>query len=233
MQSSSPALSRKRPRAPHAARGRALALSLLAVLPGCTSLGGTSPRHIARPGYECHAQNQENTAWAILDEDGEQVSASLEWRISTGQPLVWIQVRDFVQGRSPLRAADAFASIQWFRAGGGSGRPPTLRLELTSAPERRYRMSPVAFASEYERGGSSLMASWSDLVTYARGASRLTLIRRDRRRGIVDQAELEPRLFLDAEAGIVALLAGLGELSTDFRSRCQHVDDIDPEIILT
>lgn len=208
------------------------ALALL-LLPACASLGSPSTAHVARPGYECSVGEQGHGANVTLDEAGAQVRGSWQWRIQTQSPLLWISVSHTVEDATPLGANDGYVSINWARPTTGRERPPSVRMELASTPDNRYWYFTVPFAGEYASGQSSITTNWPDLATFARGAERLWLRVRNRRGQIADRVELDSNLVARGEAEIPLLLDQLRSVVADFRTRCRHVDDIDPEIILT
>jgi hypothetical protein len=213
-------------------RFRAIGLSALAATAVCASVEASSHRRTAQPGYECFVRQGRHFAGMTLDEGGRQLHANWEWSGSSDDRLLWISARHSVEDSTPLIAADGTASIRWSRPLAETEGRTRVRMELTSAPESRHsNLAP--FASPYEAGQNSLMTSWPDLATFARGSARLTLVIRDRRRRLLARTELDPRLLAPAETEIAQLLEALNALAADFRARCQHVDDVDPEIILT
>jgi hypothetical protein len=219
-------------RNPTSVRRRIRALGLCALAAAAASVEASAHRRTAQPGYQCFVQHDGRFAGLTLDEGGRQLDANWEWRGSTDDRLLWISLRHSVADSTPLIAADGTASISWSRPIAATEGRTRVRMELTSAPESRHsNLAP--FASPYEAGQNSLMTSWPDLATFVRGSAHLTVVIRDRRGRIVDRTEIDPRLLARAETEIAQLLEALNALAADFRVRCRHVDDVDPEIILT
>ena len=209
------------------------ALAALLTLSACASL--EPPAHVARPGYRCSVgSGYERGGWAnvTLDANGRQVDADWEWRGETENPGLWVIVRNTIHGDNPLRPTDGHAIVSWARPLPGSGRALELRMELTSDPATTYWYD-APFADSFARlMQHSVMTRWADLAAFARGASSLTVVMRDRRGTIVDRAEIDPALFARAAAEIGEALATLRTLSADFRNRCQMVDDVSPQNIV-
>ena len=139
-----------------------------------------------------------------------------------------------VQGPAPLRVEDGYAWVHWMRVAPAHGRPPRLRLELTTAPDGRMNGSYAPFAGVYQREAEySLSASWSDLLAFARGAEHLSLVLRDPRGRIVESAPVDPRVFVRGATEIDAALLQIQEISSDYRNRCRPTEDVEPDIVVT
>lgn len=75
--------------------------------------------------------------------------------------------------------------------------------------------------------------SWADLAAFARGGARLALVLRDRRGNAVDRRDIDPALFARGMARAVAVLEASNATAADFRRQCRHVDDVDPQVVVT
>ncbi len=198
----------------------------------CASLGS---RHVAQPGYQCVAGSfdpRQGWAYALLDEQGRQVRAHWQWTADVDQRLLWVRASATVEGEGPLRATDGDFAVTWVRAWTDRSRPPQRRLELASGPAAGNR-DVVGFAGEFARDRPEVRLGWADLTAFAREASAMVAIVRDRHGNIVDRADIDRAVFAHGEARIAALLEEVRAKVADFRRNCQHVDDLDPEIILT
>jgi hypothetical protein len=195
----------------------------------------TQARHVARPGYNCDIGKRfENGVWAnaTLDSDGRQLKSEWEWRQSLGRSLLRLSVTHRADGPTPPTPDNAYASIRWATPKYENG--PKLRLELTTDPRNRYWWAH-GLATEYARGGGdrSLTIVWSDLVALSRGASSLNAVLRALDGTVMDDAPIDPTVISAGVKEIDETLRSLAEAKRDYRGRCQRVDDVDPEIVVT
>jgi len=213
------------------------ALAGLLALSACTSLARLTSGHVAQPGFECavgtSSEDDVRIFWS-LDESGRQVLASMDWREphpDYSRPN--LSIHWSVRGGAPLRAENGHAFIHWQQLPQRGLRPRLLRLEPTTDPGGAV-WHEAPFAAPYESTGvRAIQANWPDLAAFARGASQLQVVLRDWARRIVDRATLDPALFTRAADEIAAALERMRAVNADFRNHCRHVDDIDPEIIVT
>lgn len=193
--------------------------------------------HVAKPGYACDVGVAfEDGAWAhaTLDAEGRQLSARWDWKAQSAEPFLRFWAANSVEGPRPLRVGDGYALVQWGVPVPYRQRPSLWRLELRVDPESRY-WSGSGFVGDYARTGDyRLMASWPDLLAFARGAPRLWVVLRDGRAAIAKRAEVDPGIFARGEAEIARTLEALARKAADFRQSCQPVDDIEPnEIVIS
>jgi hypothetical protein len=172
------------------------------------------------------------TATAALDLDGRQVKAEWQWRLwIEALPFRWTAMGNVV-GPTPPSQEDGLAMMSW-------GLPPfaaksKLRVELTTNPHRRYWWGS-GFATDYLRGGDTrgLNLAWSDLVAMSRGASSLHVALRKPDGTLVYEVGVDPKTFVQAASEVQTVLGYLTNAKNDYKNRCQKVDDIDPQIIVT
>ena len=195
------------------------------------------PPHVPQPGYQCNVGKVfESEVWGerSLDEAGRQVSASMQWR-AKGRDIWQPRLSTLwtISGAAPLTIEGGAFFMSWnLKDEARKRRNAHLALEMTT--EARASPWPRALVvAELDKSSGLLNAAWSDVLALARGARELFAILRDKRGAIVAQARIDPAIFSQGRRLVADAQAELDAMSNDFRSRCTHVDDLNPDIIVT
>jgi hypothetical protein len=219
-----------------AKRITALAVLALVVASAQASAARGKPEHVPRPGYSCSVGKfLDSEIWAssTLDAQGVQIGASLEWR-GAAAPGHYDEPRFYghwsVNGPEPLALTDGSITLDWRpRSVAAARRPAKAWLELTTVPSANRWPAPPFSSGDKAGRNPSIVTPWGDLIAFARGAERLSMIVRDKRWRIVDQTPVDPALFTAAERRLTTVLGRLATMAADYRSKCEYVEDLDAD----
>lgn len=195
------------------------------------------PPHVPQPGYQCRVGKPfDGEVWGerSLDETGKQVSASMEWRAKDDVWQPRLTTLWTINGAAPLRAEGGAFFMSWsLKDEARKRRNALLALEMTTEARASPWPRALLVGKLDKSSGRGLEAAWSDVLALARGARELFAIFRDKRGAIVAQARIDPALFSQGGRLVADAQAELDAMSHDFRSRCAHVDDLNPDIVVT
>lgn len=159
----------------------------------------------------------------------------MDWGISNARRDIVLRV--LVSGRTEKaldwEVKNASALLRWQEAETDANAVgKKVRLILSSAPRSRAWYFPP-FASRFQKKGSHYLSTrWGDLVALSKGADELTIAFATENGKVIRSQIVDRNAFTDLDQRARYGVAQLKAMAEDYKTACQAVDDIDPEIIL-
>ncbi|RVQ67547.1 hypothetical protein EKN06_06220 [Croceicoccus ponticola] len=204
---------------------RTLVTGILLATSGCITLP-----HKPTPGWSCEAGTQsDGQAWAsaALNRDGTLREAWWSWRAPRRDPALAIEAYS-QNGRAQ--------TLDW----------PTILAIHVADPQARLAVqmglaqksgevawSDTTFRSAANSGSRHLTMDWPTLVTMAGKSSPLMAVRLYPSTGQTDTFEVSKTDILAGTNALTEVRSDLARKIADYQNRCEPVDDLTPEIVLT
>jgi hypothetical protein len=212
--------------------GRVFLLS--ALLSACTHLPRAETAHVPTPGWECtigQMGQSEFTATAILDQQGRQLRA--DWRWYTMGKVLSFGLEGSVLDDQQPREQDSVFDVHWRRPAPSGTPSETFRLIMTSDPDAGVLYNGLPLSGVATGDGAVLRANWLDTQALARGAEKLLIVVRDVKGQAVDRHDFPREILARGTAAVTAGLENLEAKKSGYRTQCDYIEDLAPDVTIT